>query len=658
MHKSLLLSTACLACLLSAASASASSNPWDGDVVVTTTPELVVVSATRTEQRPSVTGASITVIDAKDIETQQTVVLTDILKEVPSVMVNRTGGVGQTTTVSIRGAEQGQTVTLIDGMRINDPSDVSGGAVYGDVLANNIARVEILRGPQSTLYGSDAIGGVVDIITKRGGDGPFALTATAEGGSFGTFHANAAANGTEGAFEYGAALNFFTNTGISMADSRNGNHENDGTTQVGADLNTSWNVSDTISVDLRGYYSHGHTDFDDNFPFVPPFAVQDSGASNTDELKAGYLGVNADLFGGTFHNRLALIATEQGRTYFNSATDPGVKNYEYFGGTARLEYQGVVDIDPDSQVTFGAETQESTFRNNNFGAFAFFSPPTIGGHDRLTGYYLQAQTTLFEQLTLTGGVRLDDDDEFGTHTSYKFNAAWNIPDWDATLRGNIGSGFKAPSLFQEFGPNSNPLTALKPESATGWEVGFDKSFWDNQVHASATYFERHTSNQIDFVNCFSPLDAPGCPTRVAVFGYYDNLDKTRATGVELQLDADVFDTLNVALNYTNMSARNVLAATDLARRPHDLANAVLTWKPWDGTVLGASLTYQGKRFNDNGNFTPLTSNTTVNLFGSYDLTRQWQLYGRIDNLFNDRTQQVTDYGVPGIGAYGGVRVTL
>lgn len=181
--------------------------------------ETVVITATRTEQPAEKTGASLSLITAEDLKTQQTVVLSDILKEVPSLIINRTGGVGQVTTVSIRGAEQGQTVTLIDGIRINDPSDGSEGAIYGDVLANNISRVEILRGPQSTLYGSDAIGGVVNIISKRGGGAPFALDASAEGGSFGTFHANVAANGTTDAVEYGAALNYYTTTGVSAADS-------------------------------------------------------------------------------------------------------------------------------------------------------------------------------------------------------------------------------------------------------------------------------------------------------------------------------------------------------------------------------------------------------------------------------------------------------
>ncbi len=646
MHKSLLVFAALTALLLPYSTASA-------DPV-----ETVVVSATRTEQPLEKTGASVSVISAEDISTQQTVVLSDILKEVPSLVVNRTGGIGQPTSISLRGAEQGQTVTLIDGVRINDPSDVSEGTVFGDVLANNIRRVEILRGPQSTLYGSDAIGGVIDIISRRGGDSPFALQASVEGGSFGTFHGNVAANGAAGEVEYGAAVNYFTNTGISAADSRNGNTETDGYRNYGATINLRLHLSDTVNADARGYYTNGHDRFDDNFP-PPFFRVSDSAANNSNELKAGYLGLNGDFFAGKFRNRIAVIATSSARQFFDSAFSSLHLNFDAFGSAVRLEYQGTVDVDRDTQLTFGVETQESSFRSDSFSDF----PPPItvtvaSGHDRLTGYYVQAQETLFDRLTLTGGVRLDDDQQFGTHTSVKINGAWQVPDWDATLRANYGDGFKAPSLFQEFGPNNNPIAKLKPETAHGWEVGIDKSFWDDRARASLTWFERHTENQIDFQNCFTPADAPGCPQRLDVFGYYINLDRTHARGLEAVLNAKLTDTLAASLNYTNMSATNELTGKDLARRPHNLASAVITWLPMPGTTVGGSVTYQGSRFDDAGNFSRLTSNTTVNLFGSYELTETWQLFGRIDNVFNDRTEQVLGYGVPGTGAFGGVRASF
>ncbi|MGZ5988244.1 MAG: TonB-dependent receptor plug domain-containing protein [Rhizomicrobium sp.] len=644
MQKSLLSGAALTALLVSGAAASVQ------------TVETVVITATRTEQPTEKTGASISVISANDLKTQQTVMLSDVLKQVPSLVVNRTGGIGQTTTVSIRGAEQGQTVTLIDGIRINDPSDVSEGTVFGDVMANNISRVEILRGPQSTLYGSDAIGGVINIISKRGGDTPIALQASLEGGSFGTFHANAAANGRTGDVEYGAAVNYFTNSGISAADSRNGNSEADGYRNYGATFNVRVHLADNVSADARGYYTNGHDRFDDNFGGPPNFLVADSAASNTNELKAGYLGLNADFLGGRFQNRIAIIATSSGRQFFDSAFDSIHLNFDDFGNAVRFEYQGIVDFHPDTQLSFGVETQNSSFRGDSFSSFA--PAGTTVGKDRLTGYYAQIQETLFEQLTLTGGVRLDDDEEFGTHTSFKLNGAWQLPGWDATLRANVGNGFKAPTLFQLFSANSNPIAALKPETATGWEIGFDKSFWEGGVRGSLTYFDRTTTNQIDFQNCFTATDAPGCKFRLDAFGYYINIDKTRSQGVEALLEAKLADTLTASLNWTDMSATNELTGKNLARRPHDLASAVITWRPLPGATLGGSVTYQGKRFNDAGNLTRLTSNTTVNLFGSYDLTDRWQLFGRIDNLFNDRTEQVLGNGVPGIGVYAGARAAF
>ena len=627
-----------------------------GAIASADTVETVVVTATRTEQRAEKTGASLSLIVSDELKTQQIIVLSDILKQVPSIIVTRSGDIGQTTTVAIRGAEQGQTVTVIDGIRINDPSDVSEGTVFADVLSNNISRIEILRGPQSTLYGGDAIGGVINIITRRGGDTPIAIDVSAEGGSFGTRHASVAANGADGDLEYGAAVNYFTRNGISAADSRNGNTEPDGYRNFGASINMRIHLSETVSADARGYYTSGHVRFDDNFNPLT-FVVADSAANNANALKALYFGLNGDLFGERFRNRVALIATSSARQYFDSAFDSIHLNFDAFGNAVRLEYQGIVDFDPDTQLTFGAETQESSFRSDGFSSFA---PPTTAiGRDRLTGYYADLQATLFERLTLTGGIRLDDDQTFGTHVSFKFNGAWQIPQWGATVRANIGNGFEAPSLFQEFGPNSNPLPdPLKPETATGWEIGFDENAWDDRLRSSVTYFDRRTNDQIGFQNCFTPLDAPGCPSRVTVFGYYINIDRTRARGVEASVAARLSDSLRASLNWTSMSASNLLTGKELARRPRNLASATLTWQPLPGGTLGASMTYQGKRFNDAGNLTPLSANATINLFGNYELSAKWQVYARIDNLFNDRTEQVTGFGVPGISAFGGIRTSF
>jgi len=196
--------------------------------------ELVVVTATRTAQPADRTGESISVVSGEDLQLQQTISLTDALQLTPTAIVVRNGGLGQNATVSLRGAEPGQSLVLIDGVRINDPSTTDDQALLGDVLANNIDRVEILRGPQSTLYGSQAIGGVVNIITRTGGGTPFSARASAEGGSFDTYRLNAGVNGTYEMVDYGGAANYLSTGSISAADKANGNSETDGYRNAGA----------------------------------------------------------------------------------------------------------------------------------------------------------------------------------------------------------------------------------------------------------------------------------------------------------------------------------------------------------------------------------------------------------------------------------------
>ncbi|MGN6514551.1 MAG: TonB-dependent receptor plug domain-containing protein, partial [Rhizomicrobium sp.] len=374
--------------------------------------DTVVVSATRTAQPAAKTGESVTVLDSATLQNLQTVSLTDALALTPGIIVDQSGGIGQLSTISIRGAETGQTLVLIDGVRINDPSGTDDGAILGDVLVNNIDRVEVLRGPQSTLYGSDAVGGVIDIFSKRGGETPFGVTASAEGGSFDTYHLNAAANGTAGAVEYGAAANFIHTNGISAADKRNGNPETDGYRNFGATANTRIHLSDSVSLDLRGYYTNARDDFDDNSGFVPPFPPADSLAYNTNRFLAGYAGLNFDLFNGVLHNRVSVMATQSNRSFYNSFFDlvPGQKDSENRGDATRFEYQGTADLSPDDQIVFGAEDEHTRF--SSVGTFS-----NDRGHTSIYSFYGQYQKTLFETVTLTGGVRYDHHDQFGSHTS-------------------------------------------------------------------------------------------------------------------------------------------------------------------------------------------------------------------------------------------------
>jgi vitamin B12 transporter len=618
--------------------------------------ETVVVTATRTPQPAEKTGESIDTVEASDLETQQIAAATDALQQLPGVMVNRNGAIGQFASISLRGAEAGQTVVLVDGIRINDPSVTDDTAILGDMLVNNIDRIEVLRGPQSTLYGSDAIGGVVSILTRRGGASPFALTASAEGGAFDTYHLNVSANGTSGPLEYGAALNWLGTRAVSAADSRNGNPEPDGYKNIGASANIRAHISEWISIDLRGYFTNGHAAFDDNFTFTPPFTVEDSKANNRQELFAGYAGVNVDLFGGTFHNRLALISTSSNRRYFDSAFDSIHLNSDDFSDVVRLEYQGTVEPTVNDEITFGAETERSHFHGDSFSSF----PPansSDNGASRTSGYYLQAQHTLLDQITVTGGVRYEDNDIFGTHSSLKFAAAWRIPELDATLHANYGDGFKAPSLFQRFSEFSPPpgKPALKPEEASGWEVGASKAFVNDRAKVSLAYFERRATNLIDFTFCSDPTCLSQRP-----FGYYTNVGRARATGIEAELEARLTDALAISANYTNLSAVDLTAGphTTLPRRPHSKATAVLTWQPNADWTVGTSVTYVGPRFDDVGVREHLSDYTLLNIFGSWRVTERYELFARVENLFDRHYEPEFGYGAEGRGVFGGLRLRI
>jgi vitamin B12 transporter len=627
--------------------------------------DTIVVTATRSPQPLERTGESVSVITGDELQNQQIVALTDALSETPGLTVNRTGEIGQPTSISIRGAETGQTLVLIDGIRINDPSATDEGAALSDVLVNNIDRVEILRGPQSTLYGSDAIGGVVDIITKRGGDNPFALNASAEGGSFDTYHANVAANGSTDMVDYGAAVNFYHTNGVSVADSHDGNPETDGYTNLGATGNTRVHLNSNLSVDLRGYYTAARDDFDDNSGFVPPYLVSDSGAYGRNRLFAGYAGVNLDMFDGKFHNRIAFIDTDSTRDFYDSAFDIIHKNSDDMGDALRFEYQGIVDVAKDNQLTFGAETQRSSFHSDSFSSFS----PTDRerGHSQITGYYAQYQSTLFNQLTLTGGVRYDDDQQFGGHTSVKAAAAWQVLD-GTTLRANYGDGFKAPSLFEQFSQYSNPFGPLAPETASGWEAGIDQMLLDNRIRASLTYFDRDTHNLVDFQSCFVAVPPAGCALRAAAGGYYFNIGRSKADGEELDVTARITDTLSGGLSFTDMSTQDTtpgdpLEGLPLTRRPHIQEGANLTWSPVSELSVGASVLHEGSRVDqyDTSAIPPAAfldkPYTVANLFAQYRVTENWSVFGRVENLFDTHYEPELGYGADGRAFFGGVRVS-
>ncbi|HEY0269718.1 MAG TPA: TonB-dependent receptor [Sphingomonas sp.] len=602
----------------------------------------IVVTAGRFAQPLSQVGQSITVFDGDAIRRLQAVTPLDLLRETPGVAIAQNGGIGTTASVFIRGAESDQTVALIDGVKINDPSSPGGGFDFGSLLVGNIDRIEVLRGPSSVLWGSQAIGGVVNLITRQP-TATLAVNARVEGGSFGTAQGVANLSDTFGPLSMSVGGGYFRTDGISAYD---GGTERDGDRNYGGNASFNLALTDAISIDLRGYYARSRTDFDG---FAPPtYTFGDDREYGISREFVGYAGLNAALFDGRFRNRLSFGYTDTNRRNFDPASDPS-ETFLGKGRTERIEYQGIVDIAGWAHATFGAEHEHSRFLTGGDGS-------TDIGHEDIDSGYAQAVVTPIAGFTATGGVRYDRHSQFGGHTSLSGSAVYTPNAGGTTLRASYTEGFKAPSLYQLLGDYGN--AALRPETSKGWDAGVTQKALDGRFEASATYFRHRSRDLIDFVDC---IDQTGiCANRP--FGTYDNVARARVQGVELMVTLKPVDALRVTASYTYLDARDRSPGGDtygdrLARRPDNsiTVNADYAWA--FGLSTGATVTHVSSSFNDDANTTRLQGYVLTGLRASYPIGRHLEVYGRIDNLFDVRYETIYQYGQPGRAAYGGVRLS-
>ena len=278
--------------------------------------------------------------------------------------------------------------------------------------------------------------------------------------------------GRSDGFEYGAAVNYLHSNGISAADSRaTAIRETDGTGNLGLTANTRYHVTSALSLDLRGYYTAARTGFDDNY-LPPDYRLSDSPVYARNRLLAGYAGINLALFDGRLRNRFAYIGTRSTRTVFDSPYYlPLHEDYAYRGTVRRFEYQGIVDLSDSDQIDLR--------RGNPAQPVAVEHWPARlprPGRNRITGYYLQGQTTLLRPAHADRRRALRRRRAIRRPHSVKFAAAWSPNGGDTVLRANYGDGFKAPTLYELFSEYSNPVAALAPETAHGWEAGIDQRF--------------------------------------------------------------------------------------------------------------------------------------------------------------------------------------
>ena len=608
-----------LATWVAAQEADAQSLPAGSEINLSEMEEIVVTASRRPDDISSI-GSSISVITAPEIERRQYRLAVDAVEALPGVTINQNGSFGGSASVRIRGATTDQTLVIVDGVVVGDPSSPGGGFNFANVRVEDIARIEVLRGPQSTLFGSDAIGGVINIITKRG-DGAPSASAFVEGGAYESFSGGASLFGSTGIFDYRASIDASRTDGISKADIEDGNTEDDGYRNLTVSGTIGVEPSEWLRVEGSARYSDSRNEFD---VFGSATGVEDGDQVGlTDEFILNGKAV-ATALEGRMRNDLSVGYSETDRENFRD----GTQSFLASGERLTFEYLGSFDVSENVSVLFGAETEETTIKT-----------ASVDDDITIDSFLGELRASPADGLILSAGIRHDDHETFGGVTTFRFTGAYDLASTGTVLRASWGEGFKAPSPFQLTfsccGLPPNP--GLLPEESDGWDASVEQSFFEDRASVQVTYFRQNTGNQIDFV--FGQ-------------GGYINIDETRQKGVEVVVTADLADWLFVDANYSYIDAEDHLTGDQLGRIPKDTASVNITVTPLEALSVSTGLTYNGKEPDSRGT---VDDWTRVDLRASYAILEDVEIYGRIENLFDADYQEIFGYGTPELSAYAGVR---
>jgi vitamin B12 transporter len=578
-------------------------------------------------------GSSITVIPSEEIERKQERLLPDALQYVPGLNVVQTGGPGGTTSVFIRGANANQTKVFIDGIDATDPA--TGTFNFEHILTWDIDRVEIVRGPQSGLYGADAIGGVVNIITKQG-SGPAQFGGSIEGGSFGTFNQNVGVRGSLDRFNY--YLDFAhwnsSDTPVTPSDllplGRQANDNAYDNKTVSSRFGI--NLTDNFDIGLVARY------IDTSLLFTGDDIFGPEALRSTEADQQLFTRGTAHLvsFDGVFDQTVGLSYTKFDQLDFDP-NPPAAPTY-FNGDRLKADWQSNLNLMPGQVLTLRAEHQRDEITN-----------PIADITDNAA--MIQLQSAFDERFFNAVSVRYDHYDTFGGKTTFRIAPALLIRETDTKLKGSVGTGFKAPTLaelfqnFPSFNFFGNPN--LKPETSTGYDLGFGQALLGKRLQFGATYFHNNIDNLINSNSTATSLV---------------NIGRATTYGVESFVAYTPWEPLTLHADYTFVLAKDDILDQELLRRPKNKASLDAAWHITEKAVLSATLLYVGPQVDVNraGTVTGLTGNqyTLVNIAGSYDLGNGLAAYARIDNLLDRHYQNPIGFLQPGLGVYAGLRVAF
>ena len=606
----------------------------------------VVVSATRLATPAEEVASTVTTVTGEEIQRRQLRTMADVLRTVPGLYVAQSGGMGKSARVFMRGTESRHTLVLIDGIEIQDPSSPDGAFEFQHMTTDDVERVEILRGPQSTLYGSDAIGGVINIITRRG-KGPASVSAAAEAGSFGTFNQRAGVAGSSGRYDYAFNLSHLRSDGISITPKRlrpaGAANETDGydNTTLSAKLGAA--LAENLDVTLVTRYAATRSDLD--------VSAEDPNSRERTRQFFGRGEARLSLFEGRFDQRFGVGFTRYDRTDTDRADSlsAAFSDASNTSDKLKLDWQGDIYLTENHVLTAGLETEQESAKSASDFSSGFSSRTDSSA--RNNAGLVQIKSAFGDRLFATLGARIDDHENFGSTVTWRVAPAYLHRETDTKLKATYGTGFRAPTLFQLYGRSffggfgifaGNPN--LQPEESRGWDAGIEQGLFGRRLTVGSTYFRTDIDNLIDYNASFSSLV---------------NRSAAHIHGVESFARFAATGDVTLRLDHTFAIAENGETGGLLRRRPKHKVAATADWRITEQAAIAVTALFVGERVDaDAVTFADkrMPGYVTANLGGAYEVAPGWTVFGRIENLLDRDYEDPDGFQRPGIAGFAGVRV--
>ncbi|MBI4650048.1 TonB-dependent receptor [Candidatus Desantisbacteria bacterium] len=597
-------------------------------------PGEIVITATKTETYQTEIGSSLTVITKDEILETGKRTVAEVLRSVPGVTVVQSGSLGSLTDIYLRGSKPGQTLILVDGIQLNDPISPDRAYNFAHLTLDNIEQIEIIRGPQSTLYGSNAIGGVINIITRKGTDKP-GIEITAEAGANKTFQESLSFSGEAKKMNYSISFSQLDSEGISNASGKS--FEKDGYRNTTFSSRLGYQLQDNSKINFFMRITDADTDIDD-------------GANEDDpnnKIRSRSIASKIDftqILQPKWNHKLVLSYSDIIRKYDDDedSIDTGEGSYSWYKGIdKKFEWQNNFIISKMNTLTAGfeynIETGESVVRD------LLWDDSRFGKKDIYTkGYYFQDQIKLQNSLFITPGFRIDDHNFFGVVTTYKLSTAYLLSK-ETRFFANYGTGFKAPSLYQlysieNYGGGLIGDPHLKPDKSVSYDFGIGKKFLGNILSCNIIYFNNTYKDMVDFdMNSWK----------------YKNIGQAETKGIETEISLNQTKNFTTGINHTYMDTKDKDSGKKLIRRPEHQGGAYINWKYVKQGNINLNSKYVGHRFIDADNKKRMSPYTVINFNTSFDINNNFSLFAKINNLFDKKYEEIKGFETERRSFYAG-----